>query len=256
MNPMRLALIGVVIAIVAGVAYLFFGGESAPPPAAVEVEVPKIDAAEVLSAARDIPVGTIISDLDLRWSPWPTTATGPAMITKAADPNAIQSLKGSIARVAHMEGEPIRREKLVSSTSGGFISALLPSGMQAVSIPMDGQGTASAGGFILPNDRVDLLRVGHVGDTQQANVIASNVRVLAIGRALQEPVGGDRTMQGPNITLEVTPEQAQDIAVAQLTGSISLALRSLQDGGKPTPMGRDPGLSIIRFGAESQVVRR
>ena len=256
MNPMRLALIGVAIAVVAGVFYLFFSGDPAPPPPAVEVELPKIETEDVLTAARDVPIGTIISDLDLRWVPWPYSAISPIMITKSIDPSAILSLKGSIARTGMMDGEPVRREKLVKPSNAGFISAVLPGGMRAVSIPIDAQGTSNAGGFILPNDHVDVMRAGRVGESVRADIIASDITVLAIGRNYQELTGGDHTMQGPNVTLEVTPEQAQDIAVAQLGGGVSLVLRSLLDSGKATLSGQEKSLSVIRFGIESELIKR
>ena len=255
MNTARLALVGVAIAAGGGALYLLSGD---PPPQApvVEVPLPKIDLQEVLTAAREIPIGTIISDLDLKWVVWPTAGIGLTMISKYADPAAAQNLKGSIARTSHMEGEPIRREKLVKGLNSGFLSAILPSGMRAVSMPIDGAGTTNAGGFVLPNDRVDVVRTFRSGDAGRSDIILSDIRVLAIGRSVQDQPGGDRTAQGPNATLEVTPEQAADLLVAQQAGGVSLVLRSLVDAGKPTLIDRDPPLSIIRYGVEAQFGKR
>jgi Flp pilus assembly protein CpaB len=67
--------------------------------------------------------------------------------------------------------------------------------------------------------------------------------------------GGDRTGQGPNATLEVTPQQAQDIAVAQQAGGLSLVLRSLLDAGKKTNVEKAETMSVIRYGIESPLGR-
>ena len=245
MDKTRLFLLGALALAGVGAFYLFSGDP--PPPPTVEVEVPKIDTTDVLVAAREIPLGTIISDLDLRWTVWPTAAVGPAMISRAMDASATQTLKGAVARLSLMEGEPIRREKLVKATNAGFLSAILPSGMRAISIPIDGGGATTAGGFILPNDRVDIMRSGG-GATE---IVVSDVRVLAIGRFIQEMPGGDRTVQGTNATLEVTPQQAQDIALAQQKGSLALVLRSLLEAGKAINLEKAEGLSIIRYGVET-----
>lgn len=256
MNPVRLVLALVFLLAIAGGLYLFSGDP--PPQPVVEIEVPKSDTQEVLVAARDIPVGAIISDLDLRWVVWPNAAIGPIMISKTADPVALQALKGSIVRVALMEGEPVRRSKLVKGANAGFLSAILPSGLRAVSISIDGSGTTNAGGFVLPNDRVDVVRAVRGADGARAEVILSDVLVLAIGRAVQEQPGPDRTVQGVNATLQVTPEQANDLIVAQQSGGLSLVLRSLLDAGRPTPVTKekDTGVSIIKFGAESRISGR
>lgn len=264
MNKARLALVGAAIAAGGGAFYLLSGD---PPPApTVEVEVPKLDTTDVLVAAREIPLGTIISDLDLQWVVWPSAAVGPAMISRNMDASAPQTLKGAVARASLMTGEPIRREKLVKGTNAGFLSAILPTGMRAISIPIDGQGTTNAGGFILPNDRVDIMRTGigsamdrlsgaSTSDGIRAEIIVSDVRVLAIGRNVQELAGADRTVLGANATLEVTPEQAQAIAVAQQKGGLSLVLRSLLDAGKKMNAERADGVSVIRFGVEAPLGR-
>ena len=210
---------------------------------------PKSDLDEILVAAREIPPGVVISDLDLKWISFPISALRPGMIAKSAEPAANQSLKGSYARVPHIEGEPIRREKLVKTSGSGFISAILPSGMRAMSISIDPSGLTNAGGFVLPNDRVDVMRMVRLGDISRAEVVLSDVRVIAIGKSLQDPQGPDRTVQGGNATLEVTPQQTRALAVAQQSGGLFLVLRSLQDAGRDTPEEQRSSLTIIRHGA-------
>ena len=89
--------------------------------------------------------------------PGPRRTLNDLMITKSADANAMQDVKGSMTRVGFLRGEPIRRDKLVKADAGGFMSAILPSGMRAVAIKIDNSGDFSAGGFILPDDRVDVV---------------------------------------------------------------------------------------------------
>ncbi len=254
MNIPRLAIVGAVIVAGGGALFLLSGDPPAPPT--VEVAVPKFDSQEVLIAAREIPSGTIISDLDMEWMPWPRAAVGSAMITKLSNPGATASFKGSIVRMSMIQGEPIRREKLVKGGNSSYIAAVLPSGMRAFSIPIDRDGANTAGGFILPNDRVDVLRMATArasDDGSRAEVVAADIRVIAIGRNVQELPGSDRTIQASNATLEVTPEQAQDLAVAQQSGALALVLRSLVDRGVTPALERGNGVSVVRFGVESQL---
>ena len=245
---LRLVVVGVLL-VVAALAFYILSGDPDPAPQAVAPPPPKSDLDEILVAARDIPPGLVISDLDLKWIPFPITALRPGMIARSAEPAANQSLKGSYARVPHIEGEPIRREKLVKTSGSGFISAILPTGMRAMSIPIDPSGLTNAGGFVLPNDRVDVMRILRFGDISRAEVVLSDVRVIAIGKSLQDPQGPDRTVQGGNATLEVTPQQTRALAVAQQSGGLFLVLRSLQDAGRDTPEEQRSSLTIIRHGA-------
>jgi pilus assembly protein CpaB len=245
---LRLVIIGVILVVAAIGLYLFLG-DSDPPPPEVAAPPPKSDLDEILVAAHDIPVATNLSELDLKWTPFPISALRPGMIAKSAEPAAILSTKGSFARVPILEGEPIRRDKLVKSSAGGFVSATLPTGMRAMSVSIDPNGLTNAGGFVLPNDRVDVMRAARSGDSSSAEVVLSDVRVIAIGRNLQDPQGPDRTVQGGNATLEVSAEQARALAVGQQLGGLFLVLRSLQDMGRPTPPDRKNSLTIIRYGA-------
>ena len=258
MNIARLAIVGVAIAAGGGALYLVSGDPPAPPT--VEVEMPKVILPEILVAAREIPTGTIISDLDLQWVVWPKDAVSSTMISKMIDPGAPAALKGSIVRSSMMEGEPVRRQKLVKGANASYVAAILPSGMRAFSIPIDPGGTNTAGGYILPNDRVDVIRTGapmggaRLGDDGlRAEIVVSDVRIIAVGKNNQEVAGSDRGLQGNNITLEVTPEQAQDLAVAQQSGALSLVLRSLVDRGIPTNTDRGTGVSVVRFGVETSL---
>jgi pilus assembly protein CpaB len=233
-------------------------GEPQPVPMAAPA-APAPSTVEVLVAAADLPMGLGLKSTDLRWQSWPADAAAAGLIKKADTPNGIDELAGSIVRNPFINGEPIRREKLIKG-NGGFMSAILPSGMRAVAISIDNRGSTSAGGFILPNDRVDVIRTSKAlsEDGSPTPVISetilSNVRVLAIGQNVQER-NGEKVVTGETATLELSPAQAEMIILAQKIGQLSLALRSLADvneTGTPTKEDRPGALQIIRFGVPQQ----
>src|SRR5690606_30985116 len=137
-------------------------------------------------------------------------------------------------RVAMYSGEPLRRSKLVGEGQG-FLSSLLPSGKRAIATRI--AADTSAGGFILPNDFVDVImtRRGDGGPDGGGTgfvteTILKNIKVLAIDQAIQEDEEGRRVKVGETATLELTPQQAEIITVAQqMADRLTLSLRSLVD---------------------------
>lgn len=223
--------------------------KTTPPPERTDIE-------QVLVASREIPLGNQLQDIDIRWSPWPRGNTGEGMILKSQEPNALDDVKGSIARSQFFSGEPLRRTKLVKGPNAGFLSAILPSGSRAVAINIDSTGSTSAGGFILPNDRVDVIRTVRAegrGDAYQSQTILRNIRVLAIGQRIEEK-NSERVVVGSNATLELTPRQAEQIVLAQRVGQLSLVLRSMldassdQDNSAPEREEQPGNVTIVRFG--------
>src|SRR5580658_7422606 len=269
MNRMQIVVLGVSVAAFGGAYFLFNSGGPAPPAPIVQA-APKLATDEVLVAAQDVPMGTQIGDASVTWQVWPKAAISELMIAKSAGPSIMADIKGSMTRVSFLRGEPMRRDKLVKGGAGGFMSAILPAGMRAVAIKIDNSGDSSAGGFILPNDRVDVVRVYRDDDATKSRgmeVIASqallsNVRVLAIGQNVQEE-NGKKVVVGGNATLELDPKQSQLIVLAQhANGSaLHLVLRSLVDsgGGTETLAGfgeeKSNALTIVRYGAAQQAAR-
>ena len=90
----------------------------------------------------------------LSWQAWPADAVDANFITRDAEADALDKLKGSIARVAMYSGEPLRRSKLIGEGQS-FMSSILPSGKRAIATQI--AADTSAGGFILPNDYVDVI---------------------------------------------------------------------------------------------------
>ncbi|HLW91408.1 MAG TPA: Flp pilus assembly protein CpaB [Roseiarcus sp.] len=268
MNRVQIAVLGVTVLAFAG-AYVLFSNATAPTPQVIRTAAPKIPTDEVLVAAHDIPMGIKFAEADVRWQEWPTAALSPTMLKKSDGPNVVDEVKDAVSRQGFLQGEPIRRDKIVKGPNAGFLSAILPSGMRAVAINIDAQGGTTAGGFILPNDRVDVILIARDEDATKARgvevlmprTILSNVRVLAIGQNIQEK-NGEKVIVGANATLELTPEQAELIVLAEKTGSgnLHLTLRSMLDASGPTDtnIGLNPdnsGLTIVRYGAAQEATR-
>jgi pilus assembly protein CpaB len=155
MKPARLAVLG--IAIVAGgtAAYLASRPEA---PQQVVVAAPAAAPAntvDVLVAKKDIGVGQTLLPQDMEWVSWPASASNPAFVRRADRPDGIEQIAGSIARSPIASGEPVREGKLIKAKGSGYMAAILPSGMRAVSTEISPE--TGAGGFILPNDRVDVI---------------------------------------------------------------------------------------------------
>src|SRR5882757_34829 len=191
MKPARIIVL--VIALLAGGIAAFLAGRSEPPPPPPPVA--QLENTDVLIAASDIPLGNKVAAPDLRWQTWPTAAAGPNFIRKSDRPDAINQLVGSIARSALSAGEPIREAKLVKANGSGYMAAILPSGMRAVSTDISPE--TGAGGFILPNDHVDVIlsrrdkeaeRLTGI-ESQIAETLLSDVRVLAIDQNVEEKNG-------------------------------------------------------------------
>ena len=267
MKPARLAVLGIALLAGSGAAYLMSGSPPPPPPPPEKiVQAPPPPTTDVLVAAADEPMGQVLQAADLRWQPWPESAVSPGFVTRKDKPDALETTVGATVRSPFLAGEPIRAQKLVRPESG-FMAAILPAGMRAVAIVTDSRGTNSAGGFILPNDRVDVIRTfrddaaskNAGSDVQVSQTILRDIRVLAVGQLIQEK-NGTNVVTGETATLALTPPQAETVTLAQKIGSLSLALRSLADAGHTaeaeTPVaeaaGPEQGLTVVRFGITRQ----
>lgn len=212
----------------------------------IVVEAPKVD---VLTPRLDLMRGAKLDKSLLIWASWPADRVSPGMILKDEQPDAISDLSGSVLRSNLYAGEPVRSQHL-SKNAGGFMSMVLQPGTRGVGIQISDDKTA--GGFVLPNDRVDVLHtvvrdVDRDGTaTGTTRTILTNIRVLAIGQtsfdqgALIETVPADdttatdadeSTLTGTTATLEVTAEQAEILMAAAASGQLALALRAADDFG-------------------------
>lgn len=233
MPASRLIILGVAVAAAGGAGYVAKNMVAAPPPQIVDSgpKAPAIALQDVLVLSGDVPMGSPLES-NISWQSWPADGINANFITRAAEPEALEKLKGDVARMAMYAGEPLRRSKLIGEGQS-FMSSILPSGMRAVATAVSAD--TSAGGFILPNDFVDVIMTrrsdaGSGGSGFTTETILKNIRVLAIDQTIQEDEEGKRTRVGQTATLELTPQQAEIITVAQqMADRLTLALRSISD---------------------------
>lgn len=265
MKPARLAVLAIALIAGGGAAYLMSGGEPPPPPAVAVAPPPAAPTTEILVAAAELPTGQKLQAADMRWQKWPDDALVAGYVTRKETPKALEEFSGAVIRTGFLAGEPIRPQRL-ARPEGGLMAAILQPGYRAVAIVTDSRGTNSAGGFILPNDHVDVIRTyrdeensrASGTDVQVSQTVLQDVRVLAVGQLIQEKNGAN-VVTGETATLALTPSQAEVVTLAQKVGTLSLALRSLADSGRPAEPEAAPkpeaGLTVVRFGVSRQQSR-
>lgn len=259
--------IGIVLAVGAALAAFMVAKSFMGKPPEV-VEAPKPKATEVLVVAKDVQMGDRLAAGSLIWKEWPAGSVTNSMIEREKSPTAKEDMESARARVAMYEGEPLIERKVIPGDKPGFMSAILPKGMRAIAVGVSEQ--TGAGGFILPNDRVDVLLTRKVADssTGATNVasetVLRNVRVLAINQTFRKEQGPDGDMVtvsgGKTATLELNPEQTELIAKVESSGELQLALRSIaeNDGKKLSEIVPEvsPGFTnssetlVVRYGVE------
>jgi len=257
MNTARIVVLAIAIGAGGIAAYLASGSNNNPAPAQPVAQMQTVD---ILIAKSDIGLGHSVKPDDLQWQTWPAATASSSFISRASKADAIKEITGSIARAPFIAGEPIREQKLVKADGSGFMAAILPTGMRAVSTEISPE--TGAGGFILPNDRVDVILSKREKNPDQkgspdvvnSEVILSNIRVLAIDQAPKEK-DGQTAVVGKTVTLELKPEQTETLARARQSGTLSLALRSIADVNAPERvddrMKRSDSINVVRYGVPS-----
>ncbi len=258
MNVARIVVLAIALS-AGGVAAYLASGTDGKPTAPAE-PVAQLKTVDVLVAKSDIGLGQTLTPNDMVWQSWPASAASNSFIRRSDRPDATNQIAGSIARAAFIAGEPIREAKLVKADGSGFMAAILPSGMRAVSTEISAE--TGAGGFILPNDRVDVLltrRLKNVANPSGPDIVLteialSNVRVLAIDQAPKEKEGTNSVI-GRTVTLELKPEQTAILATSRQAGTLSLALRSIADLNQVEVSSSDQhqriGINVIRYGVNN-----
>src|SRR6476661_2933992 len=258
MNTARIVVLAIAVGAGGIAAYLASGSDASPPGEPVA----QLQTVDVLVAKSDIGLGQSVTPQDLQWQSWPASTASNSFIRRNDRPDATTQVAGSIARSPFLAGEPIREPKLVKANGSGFMAAILPTGMRAVSTEISPE--TGAGGFILPNDRVDVLLSRRMKnpdrhgppDIVNSEIILTNARVLAIDQAPKEKEGQNAVV-GKTVTLELRPEQAETLARARQSGTLSLALRSIadvnmvenrSDVGAPR---RSDSVNVVRYGVPS-----
>lgn len=257
------------VAVAAGGVAALLAGRSERPPEIKGESANKIATIDILVAKNDVGLGHTVTPGDMQWQAWPADVATGNFIRRTDRPDALENLAESIARAPFAAGEPIREAKLVNAKGSGFMAAILPSGMRAISTQISPE--TGAGGFILPNDHVDVIltrrerdadKQSNGGDSYNSGTILSNVRVLAVDQTVEEK-NGQKVVVGKTATLELTPPQTELLAVSQQLGTLSLALRSLTDAMRDDPKseerrddGRGNRVNVVRFGVSTIAVTK
>jgi pilus assembly protein CpaB len=181
---------------------------------------------KVVVAAEPLPIGSRLDNSKVKTISWPKGQAMDGMFTDVSD----VANRAVITPVA--ENEPILASKLAAVDSGAGLSATIPEGMRAVSVPVN--DVVGVAGFVTPGTMVDVLVTGNTAGngagvtTSITRTILENIRVLAAGQKMdQDREGKPQTV--PVITLLVTPEQAGKLTMASTEGKIQLALRNTID---------------------------
>jgi pilus assembly protein CpaB len=262
MKAARIAILGIAV-VAGGLAALLAGGSDTPP--AAPAPVAQIDTVDVLVAKKDVNIGQMVGPDDLRWQTWPTAAANAIFIRRNDRADAIQQFTGAIARAPIAAGEPVREGKLIKAQGSGYMAAILPAGMRAVSTEISPE--TGAGGFILPNDRVDVILSRRDRESerttglesQTSETILKDIRVLAIDQNVEEK-NGQRVVVGRTATMELTPRQVEMLAVARQMGTLSLALRSMLDANRTGETSEDANannrgrMNMVRFGVSTTIL--
>ncbi len=216
-------------------------------------EAPKQTGVEILVAKQDIPIGSFLQKTHMEWKHWPKESVVDGHLVKQQ--SSIDDLVGAVARKGLTAGQPIDRKRIVKPGDRGFLAAVLRPGYRAMAIRVN--ATSGISGLIFPGDRIDLILTHQLaaavtgeaefeidedgdkvlikkeegeeeeerGGSRVSETVLTNVRVLAIDQFINDVNGKPRV--GKNATLEITPKQAEMLAVLTQLGSLSLALRSL-----------------------------
>jgi pilus assembly protein CpaB len=260
MRSARILVLGVALAAGGMAAYMASGSRTPEAPKKAEPP-PPLATVEILVAKSDLAVAQVVSNKDIGWQTWPAAAANSHFIKKSDRPDAIKEFVGGIARTPIAAGEPIRDSKVVMAKGSGFLAATLPHGMRAVSL--DIAPNTDAGGFILPNDHVDVVLTRH---DRAAEKVTGSEKIVSetILRNVEVTVSerdGEKVVIGKTATLELTPRQVETLQLAHQLGTLSLTLRPLVDSQSPIPEGGDEegdgrSINTVRYGVTTQSVPR
>src|SRR5262245_20801694 len=202
----------------------------------VAAPAPKEQIHEVLVADADLASGTFVKPQHLRWQRWPTDDVPESYVLKGV--RSDEEMVGAVVRSRIAMGEPLTDGAVVKPGERGFLAAVLEPGMRAVSMPVT--PTSANSGLIFPGDRVDLILTQSLVESQSeggvrrvSETVLSNIRIIAMGTVTSDdPEEGKANEKAKTATLEVTPAQAEKVALLTELGKLSLSLRSLAG---PTP---------------------
>lgn len=266
MDRSRIIVLGVAAVAAGGVALLARSLIGGGTPQTIAAPAPQLVTSEVLVAASQLVPGTALTPASVRWQDWPKSDVDSSFITHDAQPDLTKIVEHAVVRSPMVAGEPMTLTKMVHADPAGFMAARLEPGKRAVSISISVD--TGAGGFILPDDRVDVLSTQQAGDRKfQTRTILKDIRVLAVDQTYDNTNSSAKTVVGRTATLELTPSESELIERAKAGGTLSLALRALGDNGAMSPSSAaaasngqatgDAGnseIDILRYGVERSTV--
>ncbi len=232
---------------------------------AVEASQPEIEYVEVYVARQPIPFGTAIEPHLLTLQRWPAQLVPKGAFVESAallpsEENGARRAKGHF-----FEGELIIAPKVSAHGDKVTIVSKLGENTRAISIRVD--ATTAVGGFVTPGDFVDILLTQGSGDSMSAVTILQNVRVIGVDQQSEELI--DQPGIARTITVEVSPNDGQKLALAQRAGTLSLTLRTLNSvedkplemvelrdllqKSSPVPEDARPPTVTVRRGSEKEV---
>jgi len=188
--------------------------------------------ARILVAARDLEIGTLIKESDLKTGEWMGALPKGAIVK--ADAAVGRGVLSSL-----YEGEPVMESRLAPAGSGGGLAATIKPGMRACAVKVD--EVVGVAGFVVPGMRVDVLVSGvapgaPAADGPKVKTLLQNIEVLSAGTNIQKDTEG-KPVQVPVVNLLVTPEQAELLSLASNQTKIQLVLRNPLDNQTTTPPG-------------------
>jgi len=199
----------------------------------------------IVVAGKSLPMGVVLAAKDLNMLPWPSGAVQPGMFTR------LQDCTGRALASPVSKGQPILEAGLAPKGAGAGLAATIPVGMRAISVPVN--DVTAVAGFVLPGTMVDVLLTGQVQQGNQqvslTRTILEDVRVLAVGRRMEEQAESGKPRAVSVVTLEATPEQADKLAMASTEGRIQLVLRNQVDSQIVSP---PPVYRSNLFGVQNQ----
>jgi pilus assembly protein CpaB len=203
-----------------------------PVPAVVVATAPAPPApatGRMIVAARALTPGTLIIETDMTAAEVPLPLPADAI---EATPSGIGDFRGALVRRFMARGAPITREDIMHPGERGFLGAVLRPGHRAITIGVD--AITGAGGLVAPGDLVDLVLVQTFADVQAARRITAEtvltlLRVIAVDQQVAQGAGGSTGRIARTVTLEVTPDGAERVAVAEQLGRLALTVRSAQE---------------------------
>jgi pilus assembly protein CpaB len=232
LNMRSVMFLGIGLVIAVGTAFLARGLVlgSQPPEYEVASAPTPFPETMVLVASRDMAAGEFVREQDLKWQPWPQDGLAEGYVIEGKRP--MDEFIGAVVRSAIIANQPITDKRLVHPGDRGFLAAVLTPGMRAVSVPVN--PTTGISGFVRPGDRVDTLLTAKFaaedGDGKRltryfTETLLTGIRVIAIDQKIETEDGKIKPLK--TVTVEVSPKQAERIAIGLEMGSISLSLHSL-----------------------------